>query len=1035
MKKLYTKLSFTALLLFLSASLVMAQNRSVSGKITDDAGMAIPGVNVLVKGTSAGTVSDGDGAYTLSGVSDNSILVFSFIGYVTTEVTVGSRTSVDITLESDLTSLEEVVVVGYGEQKKSLTTGAISSVKSDELVSISNGQIQQALQGRVAGVLVTPNSGSPGSATRVIIRGNGSNGDAGPLYIIDGVRMRGGGALDYINPNDIASMEVLKDAASAAIYGAEGANGVIIISTKQGKSGVSTVNYSGQWGSQSVRPDIMPVMNATQYIDYMEEANVGGRPTAGDIPANGGTDWMDVTFAPAPQQSHSIDFSGGTDKSSFFLGTSYFTQEGIVGGSKSSFDRYTLRANTSFQINDWLKIGENLTYSSMDRRGLAEDDEYGGVIQSAIQLDPLTPIRYTGALPPHMITAINNGYNPTKDADGLYYGTSNWVQGENGNPLTRFDIAKGKTNQRRLIGNVYMDITPFKGFKFTSRASLISDANQQHGWNPTYWFSNERLNTVANGNDNWSSYTTFLFENFASYNSNVGDHGYTVMVGQAIQQEEWNGVGGSYVGLFREQDKWSYANDVPDDTDRIYSYNGTRGLASFFGRVSYDYQGKYIFNATLRADGSSMLADGNQWGTFPSVSGGWIISRENFYGGLSNTVGYFKLRASWGQNGSLSNLNPGQWQNSISTNIAGNIQYADANGNYVFGAASNKIPNPELTWETSEQIDIGFDTKLLGDHLSFSFDYFKKTTKDLLAPGLAPAIAGIPLEIINAGTVVNKGLEFELNYTNKVGDFTYELGGNLSTLDNEVTGLNNGAQAPAGANISGNWTNATGFEVGQPAWYFKGYKTDGIFQNQAEVDAYLADGLTGYTPQPGDVRIIDSNEDGVISSADFVKIGNPNPKLMYGIRAKAGYKGFDLLVFLQGVAGNDVLMGYSRTDRALANKPEFFYTDRWTGEGSTNDWFRPTTTGFVYSSDKLVFNGSFARVRQLQLGYTLPQTILSKARVKNLRVYVSLDNFFTFTKYPGLDPEAGTGRNNSYGIDRGIYPIPRRVIGGVSLSF
>lgn len=1036
MRKLYKKLSLIAAWLLIGSSLAFSQNRSITGTVTDENAQGIPGVNVIVKGSSEGTVTDNNGKYTITSVNDDAVLVFSFIGYTSQEVAVAGRSVVDVALASDITSLEEVVVVGYGEQKKSLTSGAISSLKGEELQNISVGQTEQALQGRVAGVLVSPNSGSPGAAARITIRGIGSTGNANPLYIVDGVRLAGANALDFLSPNDIASMEVLKDAASAAIYGAEGANGVVIITTKKGKPNTSQINYNGQWGVQSVRPNGLEVMDANQYVDFLGEAGVASAPTTGDIPAGGGTDWLDVAFDNAPQQSHALDFSGGSDKNSYFLGASYFTQEGVAGGSKAAFDRYTIRLNTSFKLKEWLTVGENLTYANMQRAGFTEDDEYNGLLQNAINLDPLTPVTYTGALPQHVQDAITAGHPLVKDENGNYYGISKWVQAEFGNMEARYQNQKAKTKQNRVIGTIFAELKPFKGFTFTTRYGLTAEFNQLHSWTPTFWFSSESQNSISNGRDDWSNNFTGLWENFASYDKVMGDNHFTVLLGQSMQSTTTDGLLGSYSGLFREEDKWSYARYVPDNIDLISSDHTERTLLSYFGRVSYDYQGKYLFNATLRRDGSSMLADGNKWGTFPSVSAGWVISSEDFFTDLPSVFSYAKFRASWGQNGSLSNLIPGQWDSYIQPTVGGSIRYADALGKYMVGAAPNQIRNADLTWETSEQLDFGLDLRFVNDRVNFTVDYFKKTTRDLLAPGNPPDFSGYALPYINAGTVVNKGFEFELGYKNEIGKaFTWEVAANLTTINNEVTELSSEAGTPKGADISGNWRDATAFKVGQPVWSFQGYKTDGIFQNQAEVDAYLAGGLKGYTPVPGDVRIVDVSGDNSISPADFTNIGSPHPDLYYGIRMNGGYKGFDLTVFLQGQAGNDILMGYVRTDRATSNKPAFFYEDRWTGDGSTNSWFRPSTTGNVYTSDKMIFNGSFARVRQLQLGYKLPADVLSRIGVKNVRFYVSLDNFFTFTKYKGMDPEAGTPRVNSLGIDRGVYPIPRKVLGGLTFSF
>ncbi|MBU2887955.1 TonB-dependent receptor [Gilvimarinus agarilyticus] len=1031
-------------LMILSLSLLwsfaQAQDTTVKGQVKDETGETLPGVSILIKGTTKGTVTDLDGNYSITVSDQNAVLSFSFIGYITQEVAVGSRSTVDVSLQADVQSLEEVVVIGYGEQKKSLSTGAISSVKAQELQTVSTGRIDQALQGRTAGVSIRPTSGSPGSSTKIRIRGISSNGGSDPLFIIDGVRT-GAGGMDYLSPNDVESIEVLKDAASAAIYGAEGANGVIIVTTKKGKPNTGVITYSGQYGVQSAPPNMMDMMDAQQYQKYMEAAAVPGAPVAADVDGIGsGTNWLDEMTEDAPQQSHTLSFSGGTEKSTYFISGTMFQQDGIIGGDKARFNRYTARLNSNHKLKDWLTVGENLSYSYIDRSGLAENDEFGGLVASGLALDPITPVTYSGTpYPTHVQTAIDNGQPLTTDANGNYYGLSQFVKGEYGNPLSRINLQKGRTVQNKILGNVFAEINPIEGLKITSRVGIDAAFQRNHNWNPTYWFSSESLNPIANGSDEWQEWYTWQWENFASYDKTIGDHHFNALIGTAIQKYTYNNLNGSYSGLFKEEDKWSYGDYTPDDTDRIGSRPEYRALSSYYGRLAYDYQGKYLMNATLRRDGSSMLSEGNQWGTFPSVSLGWVFSSENFFpSAVANVVNYAKIRASWGQNGSLSNLSPGQWQSAIATSVQGVIRYENPDGTFVQGAAPSNLINPELTWETSEQIDIGLEAKMFDGRLTFAMDYYQKKTKDLITPGAAPFFAGNKLNFTNAGDVLNKGFEFELGFNNSSSnDFQYGINLNFSTLTNEVTYLDPNYPTLNGSNVGTGWTGATRFEEGYPVWYFNGYKTDGIFQNQTEIDDYIAqNGLSGYAPVPGDPIVMDTNEDGTISLDDQTYIGDAIPDYFFGARVNLAYKGFDLLVFAQGQAGNEVLMGFNRTDRPTANKPALFYEDMWTGDGSTNSWFRPNTnSNIAYSSDYMVFDGSFVKIRQMQLGYTLPTNVADAIKVSNVRFYVSLDNFFTFTKYPGMDPEAGSSGDNSQGVDRGYYPVPRTVIGGLTFSF
>lgn len=1003
---------------------------SISGTVSDaESGQTLPGVTVVVKGTSTGTVTDIEGNYTLSVPAGNNALIFSFVGYTTQEVEINNRSVIDLALTPDITSLEEVIVVGYGTQRKSVVTAAISSVREEELQTISNQRVEQALQGRTAGVTVLPTSGSPGSPVAIRIRGAGSNNSSQPLFIVDGMRA---GGIEYLDPSEIASIEVLKDAASAAIYGAEGANGVVIITTKTGKRGGAEVNYHGQFGVQSVG-DAMPLMNARQYQIYNEEAGTNTRPSASDVTDPVGTNWLDEVFTTAPQQSHSLTFSGGSENSSFLVGGTYFSQEGIVGGDKARFDRITVRVNSDHQIKPWLKVGERLSYSNFKRNAISENDEFGSLLSSALSMDPLTPVVYTDPnnYPPHLQNAIAAGHPLRKDENGNYYGLSRYVLGEYYNPVSRLELFKGGLTQNKIVGNVFADLTPIKGLTITSRFGIDAAFQREAYWTPTFWYNPDALNNESHGSIRHENWYNWQWENFATYQNTIGDHDFSVLIGMSSLENRWDYAEGTYSGIMKEDDLFGHADFTPDIQDKIGSNANKKTLLSYFGRVTYGYKDKYLINATLRRDGSSLLAAGNNWGSFPSISAGWTISNEDFYsGGISNIMNAAKLRASWGRNGSLANLEIGQWRSVITPQYPG---YLDAAGNYLIGSSSLLITNPDLKWETSEQIDIGADLAFFNNRLTFTTDYFIKKTKDLLTPGTSFGPAGNELLFINGGTVENRGWEFELSYRSDVSRaLQYEVAANLSTLKNEVTYLNPIVGSLLGDDVGTGWT-ATMFDVGLPIWYFHGYKTDGIFQDQGEVDAYTST-ISGYQPAPGDPRVVDVNGDNQITLADQTYIGSPHPDMIFGARINLAYKGFDLLVFAQGQIGNEVLMGFNRTDRQSNNRPEFFFTDRWTPQNRTNEWFRAETESvYVYNSDLMVFDGSYLRIRQLQLGYTLPSTFLESINIRNLRVYASLDNYFTFTKYPGMDPEVGEGR--SVGVDRGGYPLPRKAMFGVQLNF
>ncbi|MEO6613269.1 MAG: TonB-dependent receptor [Chitinophagaceae bacterium] len=1012
---------------------VNAQNLTVSGQVLSQTSNApLEGVTVTVKGTNVTALTDVNGKYTISVPKGGGVLKITYVGMVSQELKVSGAGTQNFTLVTGNDALDEVVVIGYGQQKKSLTTGAISSVKASQLTTVSNTRIESALLGRVSGVSVGPQSGQPGSGLSVKIRGTGSNGNTGPIYVIDGIKS---GGIESLDPAEVASIEILKDGAAAAIYGSEGSNGVVLITTKTGKRNSGEITYSAQYGQQSVKDDYIKMMNAPQYQQYLAEAGVNGAPTPADLSGIGeGTNWIKEVVQTAPQQHHSLSFSGGSDKSTYYLGGNIFTQDGIVGGKKAQFKRYTVRINSEHKVKNWLTVGERISFSHHERRAISDNTEFGSILSSATVMDPITPTIYTGTLPAHVQAAIAANKPLRKDANGNYYGISNFLKGEYGNPLARIDMAKGQNVQNKVFANVYADADLFRGLKFTSRFGIDAAFQTGHGWTPTFWFSDESQNTIANAYDYSDTWTSWLLENFATYTKTVRNHNFTVLAGASQQKNHEVHIGGSYSGLFKEEDKFSYADFVPDANDRIGSIAYDFTAASFYGRLLYDYSGKYLFSASFRRDGSSKLPPNNRWRNFAAVSAGWVFTKESFFPeSLGRKINYGKLRASWGQNGNVGSIGLADYLNAIG---AGGI-YPDGNGGFIVAAYPLRLANYELVWENGEQFDVGLDLSMFGNRINLTVDYYKKTTKDLLTGGVPPYFVGANLDRVNAGNVENKGWEFDLTYKNqpKHGGISYEVGGNMSFNRNEVTYLDPNSPVLPGAGIGTGWT-ASSSKVGEPLWYFNGYKTDGIFQTVQEVNAYLLKtGITGYSPKPGDPIIVDMNNDKLISPGDMTKIGNPHPKFIYGAHANVAYKGFDLTVFAQGQYGNDMLMGFNRTDRQTANKPAFFYNNRWTGAGSTNTWFAANTSDpYIYNSDLMVFDGSFLRIRQLQLGYTLPSGIMNKIKGKSARIYVSLDDFFTFTKYPGVDPEV-SNNGNSIGIDRGGYPIPRKAMVGISVTF
>lgn len=1005
-------------ILWLSAfSLVYAQQtNTVKGVVYDDNNATLPGATILVKGTTNGTTTDFEGKFTLQIPATAKTLVVSFIGMETQEVAITNEL-IKINLVSSVKYLDQVVVVGYGVTKKSLVTGSISSIKAADIKTTSSSRADQAIQGKTAGVMVLPTSGSPGAGTKIRIRGTNSNSNSNPLYIVDGMKT---GDINNIDPGDIESLEVLKDAASSAIYGTEGANGVILVTTKSGKSGKAQVDYDFQFGSQSVRTD-MKLMDATQYKQWMTES---GQVTQDRFGAN--TDWLSETFQTAPMQKHHLSFSGGNEKTTYMLSGSYLTQDGIVGGDKANYSRYTSRLNMKSDVKKWLEVGGNLSYSHSNQKNVGQDDEYRSLVNSALLIDPLTPVTYTGT-PAHIQSFLDEGKVIVKDGAGNYFGLTENVSGEMSNPLATLTTYHNTTEQDKLMGTGYVAIKPFKGLTFTSRIGLDLTYQNQHIWTPLYYFSTENQNGTTNVTDNLNKYNTWLWENFATYSKDFGDHSFTALAGYSAQEFKGPIYTLYSAPMVAEGDPYAYQGSTTSDLyDRTGGSIVQNTMASMFGRLSYSYKGKYLFEGSVRKDGASVFPTNSKYAVFPAVSAGWVISKEDFFN--ADLVSYLKVRASWGSNGSKSNL-PGNEDKELWT-LAG-IKYPDATGTYQSGAQIAKLINPKLLWERTEMTDIGFDIRLLNDKITFSADYYNKSTKNLIALGTYPMSTGGGQPFVNAGTVSNKGFEFELGYRNEDNEFKYGASLNFSTLKNEVTLLD--VNAPVrGANVRG--YDLTWFEEGQPIWYFKGYKTNGILNDQDEADTY--NGKYGTTFQPGDPIVIDVNEDSLITPSDQTKIGSPHPSLIYGGNISMGYKGFDFNLAFQGVSSNDIFMAWYRTDRSLSNKPAYRFDDRWTATNTNASLPRAdNSSDYVYRSDLMVSNGSYMRIKQIQLGYTLANSLSSKFGVSSLRAYISLDDYFTITKYKGLDPEAGSNNNQSQGVDRGLYPIAAKFLFGVSVSF
>lgn len=1010
-------------------SFVLPAQTQLKGKVVDESGTSLPGVNIILKGSNQGTVTDADGSFTMGNVSSSSVLVFSFIGFVTQEVTVGEQSALTITMTTDIRALEEVVVVGYGTQKKGLITGAIASVKTDEIVQTPVLRVEQALQGRIPGVVVTNLSGQPGDAPTVRIRGAGTNGSADPLYIVDGFPVSG---IDFLTPGDIETMSVLKDAASAAIYGARGANGVVLITTKKGTKKALSISYEGYAGIQNPWKKVA-VLDSREYMIMMNEgaANAGNAMPYTDVnTATHNTDWQDELFNKnAPIASHQISATGGTDNSMYSTSIGYFSQQGIVGGKKSQFDRYSYRLNSEHKAGERFTLGTSLVYTQLQRQSINSNQEFGGLLNNAINLDPLTPLIETD---PVLLASYNE--NAVRNSAGEYYGISTRVAQEIVNPLARLEVTHGNTTVDKIVGNLSGELKILEGLKYKIQGGIDASFVTTDGYTPVYYLNSAQINAKSTVNKSVDRRFIWQLENILSYEKTFNDrHFVQALVGTTALENSYENLSGSKAGLLTNNPDNAYIN-MADDEPSMKSGGGANesSLLSFFGRANYSFDERYLFTATLRRDGSSKFGANNKYATFPSFSAGWVLSDENFLDNLS-FVDYAKLRASWGQNGSESILASYPWAATIGTGFG----YTFDN-TFVSGSIPAQVANPNIKWEASEQTNIGLDLQMLNNKVQFTVDYYIKTTKDQIIlvqiPGTVGAVNNN--QPVNGGNVQNRGIELSLAYNNTIGDFSYSASGNIAFNKNEVLNTAGGPQPGASYSTYG---IASRYEEGFPVAYFWGFKTDGIFQNQAEVDAHVnADGNSLQpNAQPGDVRFVDRDNSGAIDDKDRTMIGNPTPKATYGVNLSANYKGFDFSIFLQGVYGNDIFNGLKRHDLTTSNMPAYFL-GRWTGEGSTNELPRfswsDANGNWTRISDLYIENGAYARIRNLQIGYTLPLKQWN-APLSKVRVYASFDNLATFTKYRGYDPEIGARAPLDISIDRGIYPQPRTYRMGLNVTF
>ena len=1055
----------TLLLFMLIGFCGYAQTINVKGVVKDaTTGETLPGVSIVIKGTTTGTETDFDGAYSLSNVQSGAVLVFRYLGLESKEVTVNSSV-INVSLEEGAEKLDEIVVIGYGSQRKELVSGSFSSLNSEKISETNPSRIEEALTGNAAGVQVTANSGSPGSSLNIRIRGITTNGDNSPLVIVDGVNI--GTDLSIIDPNDIEKMDIIKDA-SAAIYGVQAANGVILITTKTGKKNRAAKFSFNSYLSIQETSNMLDLMNATEYAVYINETEVADGNTLPYPNIGGygsGTDWQSQLFTNSPIMNHTFSANGGSDKITYGVSASLFKQDGIIAPEKSNFERMTIKNNLGIDLTEKVKLSTFLLYTNINRKTIPEGGR-GSVLYYALNASPLTSV-YDDT----------DGLGPSKGFS--YIGAEQGI--EIINPLALIHNTYNETKVNRFTGKIELAYDVIEGLKATTRYNFnYADVINRSYFPLAYYGPNKVINNVSvqnnefvtdtNGNgvtdlyssvaENNQNYFDYTWESFLDYKKSFGNHNLNALLGTSLRSEQFYGAYG-FGSLVSGPDTWENAflfntQDVYDEyiitsldpngnpvvENRTVRRNRSASTGinedrwySLFGRVQYDYDGKYLFSAMVRRDASTRFGPNNRVGYFPSVSAGWVINKEDFFKD-DNFINKLKVRGSWGITGN-DKIGSYRW--------IGQVQGANAEATYPFGNvltpgnAVGALSNPDLQWETNTQINAGFDATLFDNTIDFTLDYYVKTTKDLLlvpeVSGLLGATAGgSSAPVVNAGTIENKGFDISINFNKEVTEnFKFGTGINLTTIKNKTIEVNNAAGfIPSG--LFGLNQNTSRFQTGLPIGAFYGLQTEGIFQNQAEIDAHA----TQAGAQPGDIRFKDIDGDGVVefgSEDDLAVLGNPIPEITVGFNLNMNYKGFDFSSSLYASIGNDVVRSYERF-LTYSNKPAL-YLDRWTGEGTSNTTPRASTNAsnnYLFS-DFFVEDGSFLRIQNVQVGYSLPSEVLEKLKMDRMRLYFSVNNLHTFTKYSGYNPDVSNSNPTAAGVDLGQYPQTRTFTTGVNISF
>lgn len=1013
----------------------------VSGTVTSQAdGQTLPGVLIAVKNSGTGTVTDIDGKYSIEVPNESSILVFSSIGYLSQEVALNGRNIVDVALAEDVKSLEEVVVVGYGTQLKREVTGSVSQVSGEDLKNMPIRSATEALQGQSAGVMVTSTGGSPGTPPAVRIRGVGTVNNNDPLYVVDGLPQSD---IGWLNPNDIASMDILKDASSTSIYGARAANGVIMITTKgsQGGEERSVITFDSYIGFQNPIKTY-DMMNAAQFMEYKNLANVnaGLDPFFSEsqqvavlqfLKANTGSEegtnwWNEIENKNAKVQNYNLSFSGSTKNLSYRSSLSYMDQEGIINGS--DYERFSWRTNFNHKPKEWLNVSGNIALINEGRGNVLENSPGFNTAFIAFVADPISPVFRTDLtdIPDFIDNALFLDRIDQNNPWSLY---SPILFSNKQNPVAQTDIYnENKWEGIGLKGGGAIDIRFFDWLKWRTNIGVDLSRGASDSFTPEYFLDGDQFTSNAIVGKSISKTNYYQVENTLSFEEDFGAHRLSALIGTSAEEWEGESTGASREGFVSN-----------DPTQRIISggsinpqASGSKWgstLHSYFSRLFYSYDDRYMLTANFRYDGSSNFGPENKWGAFPSLSVGWNFSEESF---LENTswLSYGKLRASWGAIGNQ-NISRGAYLSTYSGNM----------GYYLFGSSYlpqlmggiNYIGNRDIQWEETKQTDIGLDLLFFQGRLSVALDVYQKTTDGMLLSVPIPSYLGYPNSPwSNAGKVRNRGFESEISYRDQIGDFSYSIAANASTVQNKVLSLGQGEPISGGGWIS---YTTTMTRVGMPIGYFYGFKTDGIFQSQTEVDAHVQEGA-----RPGDLRFVDLNNDGVLNDEDRTNIGDPFPDLTYGLRLGGELKNFDLQILMQGMIGNEI-MNISKIDMRSGvgwyNAPKDLMEEAWSPSNPSNSQFQINSTNQnnLQISDWLVEDGSYLRIKNIQLGYTLPDALVKKADIQQIRIWAGGYNLFTFTKYSGLDPEIGSSSPLSMGVDQGYYPQASSVMFGINATF